>query len=162
MKRRKKLRLMSQILISKNKHLKIKLIKLTKEDHVPVVTLFLNKTSQAGKGKPIGSLSEARRQALTNYRLTNLHLSTCFARSVEIQAQNKVWSRWRSTKRCALTAKLNASATTTISTRLETMYKWFRRQPTGSHLVKEIRATEIRKGLLALPLTMQPCLQLWL
>ena len=84
---------MNQILISKKKSLKIKLTKevqglVVVQDQA--VTLFLNETFQAGKGKPIDSLNAARRQALTNYRLTNLHLSTCFARLAEMQAQNKV------------------------------------------------------------------------
>ena len=150
---------MNQILIQKKKSLKLK---LNKEVQGLAVTLLTKEIYQAGKGKPIGSLNEVRRQALTSYRLTNLHLSTCFARLAETQALNKVWSRWRSTKRCVLTARLSASAMTTISTRLATMSQWFRRQPIDSHLVKEIQATEIGTGLLALPLTMQPYLQLWL
>ena len=150
---------MNQILIQKKKSLKLK---LNKEVQGLAVTLLMKEIYQAGKGKQIGSLNEVRRQALTSYRLTNLHLSTCFARLAEIQALNKVWSRWRSTKRCVWTARLSASAMTTISTHLATMSRWFRRQPIDSHLVKEIQATEIGTGLLALPLTMQPYLQLWL
>ena len=83
---------MSQILISKKKSLKIKLTKEVQGLVVvqgQVVTLSLNETFQAGRGKPTDSLNAARRQALTNYRLTNLHLSTCFARLEEIQALNK-------------------------------------------------------------------------
>ena len=78
---------MNQILIQKKKSLKLK---LNKEVQGLAVTLLTKEIYQAGKGKPIGSLNEVRRQALTSYRLTNLHLSTCFARLAETQALNKV------------------------------------------------------------------------